>query len=311
MLRKSSVRICRRNPASGLAVVLSTLLVCGWFASSGYAVGDTGRAQAVGNVAAGAKTEGSKQVSTYVGAKVCKSCHTEQYDGWKSTLHPYKFQDADAEAVIGDFQTNNTLTIGKAVTRMSRKGDDFFITTLGPDEREHTYKVKYLIGGFWKQQYVTEFPNGELHILPAMWIVKTQAWVKSKYWPKTIYQNSCSGCHNTGTQLNYSKATDTFQTTWADKGVGCESCHGPGSRHVSAGDSQYSSTIVNPAKIPDSRRAAMVCGSCHIRGKSVDGKYAYPVGYKPGGQLNFLFNAKPKLHLGAARAWGFAAVDRL
>ena len=40
----------------------------------------------------------------------------------------------------------------------------------------------------------------------------------------------------------------------------------------------------------------MVCGSCHIRGTSVDGKYGYPYGYKPGGQLNFIFNEKPKLY---------------
>ncbi len=232
--------------------------------------------------------------AAYVGAGKCKQCHKDIYEGWKSTLHPYKFQQASPVNIVGDFSRNNILEIdGKTIT-MVEKNKEYFITATGPDNREHTYKISYVIGGFWKQLYVTEFENGELHILPAMWIVKSKSWKKSKYWSKTIYQYSCSGCHNTGTQINFDKAGNTFKTTWSDLGVSCEACHGPGSIHIKEDDK--SGTIVNPAKIPDQRRAVMVCGSCHTRGSSGEGKYGYPSGYKPGGQLNFLFNEKPKLH---------------
>jgi len=237
-----------------------------------------------------------QQDATYVGAAECKKCHEEIYDGWKSTMHPYKFQRVSTEAVIGDFKKNNRLEYDDKAITMSEKDGKYFITATGPDRGGHAYEIKYLIGAFWKQLYVTEFPNGELHILPAMWIVETQSWQKSKYWSDTIYQNSCSGCHNTGTQINYDKSKDTFKTTWADLGVACESCHGPGSKHLDAKEGDKSGTITNPAKIPNPARAAMVCGSCHIRGSSPDGKYGYPHGYKPGDQLNFMFNEQPKLH---------------
>ena len=234
----------------------------------------------------------------YVGAKQCRECHSDLYYGWKSTLHPYKFQDATPDTVIGDFTRNNTFEIDGHTIKMERKGDNFFITCPGPDGREHTYQARYVIGAFWKQLYVTEFPDGELHILPAMWIVEKQKWAKCKYWSKTVYQVSCTGCHNTGSQLNYDPATKTYKTTWADKGVACEACHGPGKAHIQAAQKggNVHETIVNPARIPDARRAAMVCGACHNRGTSPDGKYGYPMGYMPGGQLNFLFNEKPKLH---------------
>jgi len=236
--------------------------------------------------------------NVYVGAQQCVECHEDIYDGWKSTLHPYKFQDATPETIIGDFTDNNSFSIEGHTIRMSKKRNEYFITTLDPDNKEHTYKVKYLIGGFWKQLYVTEYPNGELHILPAMWIVEKQQWAQSQYWNKTIYQFSCSGCHNTGTQLNYDEVKKTFKTTWVDKGVSCEACHGPGKNHIDAvnSDGNVSGSIVNPAKIPDSNLAAMVCGSCHNRGTSKDGKFGYPVGYQPGGHLNFLFDEKPRLH---------------
>lgn len=248
--------------------------------------------------------------ANYVGAEECKECHEAIYDGWKATFHPYKFQDISPDIVVADFVKNNTLTAGGYTSKMERRGNDYFITTIGPDSKEHTYQAKYTIGSFFKQRFVTEFPNGALHILPVQWNVKTQQWVdyhglkkhkpgNGKYWSDKTrrYQFKCTGCHNTGSSFNYDKATDTFtDTKWSDKGVACEACHGPGSNHVIADIPDKAGTIVNPVKIPDPRRAAMVCGSCHTRGKSADGKYGYPKGYKPGDQLNFLYDPKPGLH---------------
>ena len=52
----------------------------------------------------------------------------------------------------------------------------------------------------------------------------------------------CAECHTTGLRKNYDAAKDSFQTNFAELGVGCESCHGPGAGHVDwargAGDTQ-------------------------------------------------------------------------
>ena len=42
----------------------------------------------------------------------------------------------------------------------------------------------------------------------------------------------CSECHSTGVQKNYDANNDRFHTTWSEISVGCETCHGQGSRHV-------------------------------------------------------------------------------
>ena len=42
----------------------------------------------------------------------------------------------------------------------------------------------------------------------------------------------CAECHSTGVRKNYDAASDRFATTFAEISVGCEACHGQGSRHV-------------------------------------------------------------------------------
>ncbi len=42
----------------------------------------------------------------------------------------------------------------------------------------------------------------------------------------------CAECHSTGVRKNYDPVNDRFATTRAEISVGCETCHGRGSRHV-------------------------------------------------------------------------------
>ena len=247
--------------------------------------------------------------SEFAGSSTCRDCHSDLYYGWKSTMHPYKFLDASPETIKGDFTDNNTIGEGETQTRMSREGDSFYISTVGPDGERRLYPVLYLIGQFWRQHYVTEFKNGALHILPAMWNMKTKKWSdykgiasqtpgSGKFWGDSnlTYQDKCTGCHNTESSINYDATTDTYDTEWAEKGISCEACHGPGKAHSLASKDEKIDTIINPSRIPDPDLAVMVCGRCHIRGTSPDSKYAYPMGYEIGDHLDFLFVEGPKLH---------------
>ncbi len=42
----------------------------------------------------------------------------------------------------------------------------------------------------------------------------------------------CAECHSTNVHKNYDASNNRFSTTWSEISVGCEACHGPGSRHV-------------------------------------------------------------------------------
>lgn len=42
----------------------------------------------------------------------------------------------------------------------------------------------------------------------------------------------CAECHSTGVRKDYDAAHDRFATSFAEISVGCEACHGAGSRHI-------------------------------------------------------------------------------
>ncbi|MGZ9106705.1 MAG: tetratricopeptide repeat protein, partial [Rhodoplanes sp.] len=110
--------------------------------------------------------------------------------------------------------------------------------------------IKYTFGLDPLQQYLVEFPDGRLQALSIAWDSRPkdqggQRWFQLYpdeqirhddflHWTK-LNQNwsfMCAECHSTGVRKNYDAATDRFATSWAEISVGCETCHGRGSRHV-------------------------------------------------------------------------------
>jgi len=257
----------------------------------------------------------------YVGAQKCKACHWREHDSWKHTLHSKFVQPVGEFTVIGDFEQNNTLTVkvtGKSpnlageenITTMFTKDGKYYVNTIGPDWKSRDYEISYVIGINRKQNYITEFSNGELHVLPVEWKNEERIWKDlngleknypggGKYWSDAgrIWQFKCGSCHVTGMKINYDSGSNSFDTTWVDLGIGCEACHGPGNNHVLAAKTYFEKeqeTIINPAKLPWKLRA-MICGQCHNWGASTakitpyrEGfpiRYAFAYGYQPGKPL--------------------------
>lgn len=265
-----------------------------------------------------------KKTGYYAGSQACRECHQEQHLGWLATQHPYKLQEATASTVIGDFSTSNTYEAGGVTTRMSVKDGKFYIeTACGADNAIKTFQVKYVIGGLWKQRYITEFENGALMILPVQWNIKLSAWAdyhglktrkpgSGKYWsdPVRAYQFGCMGCHTTGGTYSYDTSSKCFtKTRWAEQGIGCEACHGPGALHAAADEFDKRKHILHPDRLPDKRKAAMVCGYCHTRGNDKTKKHGYPTRgiekngdietvkmFEPGDNMLFTFDPGPGVH---------------
>lgn len=211
----------------------------------------------------------------FAGSDKCKECHEERYKQWKLTPHSRMLIDAkkDPSAVLA----NNF-------------NDDI------PFSKED---IAYTVGSHWVQKYLTRI-DGLLYVLPKYWNVPKRDWEPYSIfdWRQRPYQIHCDGCHTVG--------FDAETKTFFEPAIGCESCHGPGLKHVEGGGD--TKAIVNPAKL-DPDRALMVCMQCHTDGQdTLTETYPFPVNYVPGEDLTKYFSdffmPKPK-----SKAWYWGTMD--
>lgn len=204
----------------------------------------------------------------FVGSDVCGKCHDKIASTWKTTPHSMVIQKVTGPSdpiILGDWDTKPNFAVkypdGKTVD----------VNDLGNLKKEN---VMIIHGVLWKQRYI----YADWEVQKFQWNIADNFWAPYHFTdPKgPNWKKNCSYCHVTGFQHE--------DYSWAELGIGCEACHGPGEKHVTAKGLARANTIYNPAKLPW-HLAADICGQCHTRGKSPDKKYSYPNGYQVGKRL--------------------------
>nr|WP_247838366.1 tetratricopeptide repeat protein [Bradyrhizobium sp. 200] len=203
------------------------------------------------------RSSGAAPALAFVGSDACAGCHQAETALWKESQHKHAMQHATAASVLGNFDDAGFDYFG-VHSRFFKRDGKFIVETDGSDGKLATFEVKYTFGIDPLQQYLVEFPDGRIQALSIAWDSRPkdqggQRWfhlypseeIKHDdvlHWTK-LNQNwnfMCAECHSTGVRKNYDATHDRFQTTWAEISVGCEACHGKGSRHVNWAHSQRS-----------------------------------------------------------------------
>jgi predicted CXXCH cytochrome family protein len=197
----------------------------------------------------GTPPHGLEANATFVGSDSCAGCHQAEAKLWQGSQHQLAMAHATNKSVLGDF-SGATFDYFGVKSRFFRKDEKYLVETDGADGELAVFEIKYTFGVDPLQQYLVEFPDGRLQSLSIAWDSRPKAaggqrwfhlYPKEEirhddilHWTK-LNQNwnfMCSECHSTGVQKNYDAADDRFATTFAEISVGCEACHGQGSRHV-------------------------------------------------------------------------------
>ncbi|MEA3478235.1 MAG: T9SS type A sorting domain-containing protein [Bacteroidota bacterium] len=222
------------------------------------------------------------QAQTFVGSDECKLCHTEKYDDWAASGHPYKFTIIEN----GQPPVYPPQAINYQNTWMDSLGDG-----------SHSWNdIAGVIGGYgWKTRFVgtdghligtanSIFPDaGYGHNQINFYGGVDYGWVNYHPTDEKIYNYGCFKCHTTGGDTNGTWLTGvTGLGNFSEGGVGCESCHGPGSEHIAAPtefniDKVYEFahqdnalgglSIGGVVDTPDPNRDDInfLCGTCHNR----------------------------------------------
>jgi tetratricopeptide (TPR) repeat protein len=105
--------------------------------------------------------------------------------------------------------------------------------------------------------------------------------VNWKEWPYT-FNTACYNCHVSQLNTNYDLKTDTYTTTWAEPGINCETCHGPGEEHIRICKEAPAGQIPDDLKLTRGGRDFTAeqnndtCSSCHAKSIPLS------ISFKPG-----------------------------
>ena len=229
----------------------------------------------------------------FAGSQKCADCHRKEFDNWQDSHHDHAMEIATEETVLGNF--NNDVFESHGVTsRFYCRDGKFYVHTQGPEGRLMEFEITYTFGWYPLQQYLVPFEGGRIQCLPIAWDVRENKWYDLNpdikidttdwlYWtnPGQNWNGMCAECHSTNLKKNYNFNKNTYRTTWTDIDVGCEACHGPGSRHIEWAEtpemgrspvSNYDLEVKTSGIT--SRQLVNQCAPCHSR-RAILGDYTH------------------------------------
>lgn len=218
-------------------------------------------------------TKRDRSRDEYVGASICAECHDSKVNTARKTAmaraatrasESESLQQVPLAMEIGAYRYQISDSDGKKVLkvsggRSSRSADLLWAFGMGRIAQTYVYQQ-----------------NGRFYESHVSFYTSIQALDVTPGHPRTAPANAaeglgrlmpveetfrCFGCHTTASTTN-----NRLDTQKLFPGVSCESCHGPGARHVAAmkaGDYKLAlSSIMNPAHL-SARDSVEFCGACH------------------------------------------------
>ncbi len=237
-----------------------------------------------------------EQRAGYAGDSACLSCHQKESTSYLKTAHHLTSQLASAASVHGHFaKGENVLTIVDPTNTagipglwftMSARGGRFFETAstgFVDSLKTRTEAIDIVTGSGKRGQTYLYWQGDQLFELPISFWTAGQRWINSPGYDDGTANFSrpinpaCLECHAAYLRpLSDAQNTNRFDRNSFEPGIHCETCHGPGARHVAleaALPSRSTPTpnveseralaaIVNPARLSHDRQLDL-CALCH------------------------------------------------
>lgn len=183
----------------------------------------------------------------FVGSQTCAGCHQKAHETWKDTWMARTVRPPSADELK---MIESSILCGGL-------------------------KVDYVLGGRVNLRFLQK--RGEGHVFLPCEIEVATKQIKPFHlddWQTFSFDEKCAACHTTG--------FDAKTLAYHEPGVGCESCHGPGSRH---GDYTKAAGMVQYKSL-SAVQEGMICSACHLQGGfSTVSSRRFPENYLPGDDL--------------------------
>jgi len=232
--------------------------------------------------------------SSYAGSASCRECHERFHQLWSTSMHGLAMQPYSASFAMENLTPHQRdIPIGKAKYRaVIHEG-----VVLKTDRMERKkFKIEQVLGGKNVYYFLTPFSKGRLQTLPIAYDVNKKEWfdtaasgirhfpgaeqVEAVDWREYPYtfNTACYGCHVSQLSTNYNLETFTYQTTWNEPGINCETCHGPSAEHnriaksTPKGQPLLELHIISTRTMTKTQRNDL-CSGCHAKASPLTLQY--------------------------------------
>lgn len=256
----------------------------------------------------------------FVGAEACASCHADQYRAWSESTHGRAGGEPGPETIIAPFDGRPIRFADATVVPQVRSGAYEFVVRQDGFEEE-AFRVDGVIGrahmvGGGTQGFISRRIDGTERFLPWDWSGTSRTWFcntgsrTNRGWEPITPAMSLADCGDwppvrpIGTVARYANCQEChgsqigaelepgvgFRTEYTTLRINCESCHGPGRRHVeltsAAGFAPGDSAGIESLAYLEKDRSLEVCFRCHAL------KDVLTEGYLPGEPLEAYYALK-------------------
>lgn len=204
----------------------------------------------------------------YVGSAKCAPCHRAISDHWQQSAmgrsmspareHHSKIQ-GEVRVDAPNLKRQFSARLDNGVMKQSESGDGF----------SHEQPVEWAIGSGVNGFSFVVRRGDHLFQAPLSFYSRIGQWGLSPGYEFADYgfnrpiAAGCIHCHS-GRPRTVAQSSGKYEDPpFAELSIGCESCHGPGQRHLAARGAK--GTIVNPKKLTP-ERADEICMRCHQGG---------------------------------------------
>jgi len=212
----------------------------------------------------------------FVGSAACQGCHESEFAAWSGSRH---------RTSLRTWAPGQPLRLATKAGILPYRVDPVgSVSGPGPDGKELSGRVEFLVGGRHREEALVRLADGRLQVFPIAFDVdRGQPFEPLRelaggapppvdvveFWTR-VGRNAdvaCYGCHATGQRLEVAGRSPSGlvlpTSNWVEPGIGCEGCHGPGGPHVDAAKKGKP----GPETVKMARGGGLVtidaCAACH------------------------------------------------
>lgn len=223
----------------------------------------------------------------YAGSKSCRACHQQAFIAWTNSHHALAERLTDSSLDRTAFEPPRSFQHGSQTSEARSSGNRFEIVTHGLVQERKAFSVERVIGVAPLRQFLISAPGGRFQVSELAFDPSHGDWFdifgnedrQPGEWGQwtgrgMTWNTMCAACHNTRLRKNYRETDETYATAMAERGVGCEACHGPMADHV-VWQRKFSRAKGDPTiHRLDRNQTLATCGSCHSRRAELTGDFA-------------------------------------